>query len=706
MATAVTRVWDILDDLRVGKHNMTLTNVKAAGANTVEWLAQAVTTIAVPIYQRHYRWDVDRCARLLKDIRAVADADNRQTHFIGSILATGDAGVGTALTLIDGQQRITTLTLLAAALHNTVKASAPALAAELRQLLVHPNREGETKLLPHKGLERDLAGIIFDRRGPQRVPGESPFEDNYEFFLREVSSDSERIWRGLRRLEHVSISLLEDANPQQVFESLNSTGAPLKNHELVHNYVLMGLSHAEQAKLEEAYWAPIEQNTGQQIEAFLRDYLIQRTGRDSEFAGEHGVYRVFKTEFPRLTADSLTRDADEWRALSEVYRILLTPVEAGDTHITAQLGYVNVFGSAMYPLVMAVYRDYQRNVIGRDVLLDTLERLQSLFLRKMVVGESRDHLVAQLCRRLKKSGYPIREIVRRTPSNGRVRNALKYRALPHAGYVLQRLDGTASLEGLEIEHIFPQNPTDIWSGDGQRDWARLTEEERARHRALLQTLGNLALLEQPLNAGASNRPFQEKKKYYLQSKVGSTKALADAVTTPDGETPSAWDVHALQARTEAMTEKFLQIWQRPDSSDIEDSEALVPILDAPKKSGWYPGWKTEFEYVKFLDETWEVRDVKTLFNHVFKRLWSTHRPAVLDYSASKNEPIFETKAWESQWDALMDSHYLFMGYIPQYMLGHVQGVLDELGLADEVFVKYSRDESDVSETAAGVGDLI
>ena len=169
---------------------MALTNVLSAGVNTVEWMAEAVTTIAVPVYQRHYRWDVDRCSRLLEDIRVVADADERRTHFIGSILATADKGDAGALTLIDGQQRITTLTLLAAALYSTVKAKSPARAAELRQLLVHPTREGETKLLPHKGRGSDLAGIIFGGRAPQREPGESPFEDNYEFFLREVGRSS------------------------------------------------------------------------------------------------------------------------------------------------------------------------------------------------------------------------------------------------------------------------------------------------------------------------------------------------------------------------------------------------------------------------------------------------------------------------------------------------------------------------------------
>jgi hypothetical protein len=85
----------------------------------------------------------------------------------------------------------------------------------------------------------------------------------------------------------------------------------------------------------------------------------------------------------------------------------------------------------------------------------------------------------------------------------------------------------------------------------------------------------------------------------------------------------------------------------------------VPILDSPKKPGWYPGWRTEFEYVKFRDETWEVHDMKALYSRVFKWLWSTHRPAVLAYCRSRKEgPIFETKAWESQWDALADSRWL------------------------------------------------
>ena len=224
-------------------------------------------------------------------------------------------------------------------------------------------------------------------------------------------------------------------------------------------------------------------------------------------------------------------------------------------------------------------RDYQEGKIDRNVLLETLEHLQSLFLRKMIVGETRDHLIAQLCRKRTQYGYPIREMVRRAPSDERIRSALKHQPLPHAGYVLQRLEPGVppSLLGLEIEHIFPQGPTSAWSGDGVDHWGTLNEEGRARYRELLNTIGNLALLEQPLNAGASNKSFGDKKSYYEQSKIGSIRALA----SPD----AVWNVKAIEQRTEDLTTRFLQIWRRPRDVESEGPDYLVPILDAQKKFG-------------------------------------------------------------------------------------------------------------------------
>ncbi|CAN5748913.1 DUF262 and DUF1524 domain-containing protein [soil metagenome] len=686
-----------------------LTNVEARGVNTVEWLSASDTTIAVPVYQRHYRWDANACRRLLDDILAVADRDDGQTHFIGSILATATTASGvTELTLIDGQQRVTTLMLLIAALQHGAKPFSEAAANQFEMMLRHPVASDQTKLRPHKLGAGDFTALVLGRVEPQdamdivpvlapEAEGLSAFDANYRLFLRETQGDDvrARVWKGLNRLEHVAIILKENANPQQIFESLNSTGAPLANHELIHNYVLMGLSYEEQTVIEDSFWVPIEEKTGDAHDSFWRDYLIMKTGRDTEFSGEYGVYDVFRKEFPQLKFENLTNRAEEWREYSDIYRVLLDPAHADDPEIKTQLGYINILSTAMYPVLLAVYRDYQHDVTDKSMLIEVLERLQSLLIRRMVVGQSRDHLAAQLCRRrLKGATDPIPDILRRTPEDERVRHALKYRNVPHAGYVLGRIERLRFPEdcaiefpaGLEIEHIFPQGPTDQWTGGvGHRAWGAFSEEERAKYREMRHTLGNIALLEQPLNAGASNKSFEDKKRpYYEKSHVRSTKALVDV---------SVWDVSAIEKRTAEMTEEFLAIWRRPPVPGTVDTGE--PILDAPKKGGYYPGWKTEFEYVRFCDEIWEVHNFRELRARLYQHLWDTRREKLVAWDVLHHPDYFhirETKDPHFIFDPLGESHYLYNGWLPQFNLGEIQELLDEFNLADEMFLKYTADQ--------------
>jgi len=662
---------------------MTYTNVAAEAVVTTEWLSTAETTLVVPVYQRQYRWEIDGCERLLKDLRAVAKSDDGQTHFLGSILYTvTSTREGTEWMLVDGQQRITTLMLLLAALRDTLAGTEETAAGVLHRMLRHPNRDGETRLRLRGESAGELSGIVFGH--PVREVGEelSHLQSNYDFFLHEVRDDAMEVWSGLQRLEHVAITLQEHASPQQVFESLNSTGAPLHNHELIHNYVLMGLNQQEQNVVEDTYWIPIEKNTGDFIESFFRDYLVLKTGRDSDFTGDRGVYEVFKREFPAPRFSSLTTHAAEWKAYSEVYAILLDPTLCADGEIARQISHCNTFGTATYALLLGTYRDYQLNVIDRNALLEILEQLQSLYLRKMLVGANRDRLAAQLCRQRRQYGYPIHEIARQMPSDDRVRDALKHNPLPHAGHVLRRIEGPDNLNqlcDLQVEHIFPQFARNTWSGDGVTEWEDFSEVERAAYREALPTIGNLALLEPELNAAASNKPFLEKIEYYEKSKVPSTLQLAGT---------SAWSLEKIADRTTLLTERFLKIWPRPIIAGLDDLESLVPILDVQRKPGYYRGWKTEFEYVMFHGEEWNVQNTKGLFQRTFERLWKTNQREVLAYSAAHRYPVFKTQEWPGQWDKLGD-HFLFMGLFPQYMLAEVQGILDELDLADGVFVKYS-----------------
>ncbi|SFS05321.1 Uncharacterized conserved protein, contains ParB-like and HNH nuclease domains [Microbacterium sp. cf046] len=660
----------------------TATNIDATAVNTVAWLSAADTTIVVPVYQRQYRWDIGSCEQLLGDIRAVADSDDRHMHFIGSVLSSlsldGDVA---ELVLIDGQQRLTTLMLLVAALHHTVKADDPVLAGDLERVLVRATDRTRTKLRPHRAWADVFESLVLDRRATGAEPRESRFDDNYAFFRSQISpQEAPRIWAGLQKLEHVAITLGTGANAQQIFESLNSTGEPLRDHELIHNYVLMGLSHAEQSEIEDSFWVPIEQNTGDQIGGFWRHYLVMRTGREVAVAGERGVYDAFRHEFPRLDLASLRAHAAEWKEYSEIYRVLLDPAHAPDGDVARQLAFVNTFGRAMYPLVMRSYRDSARGTIEQSTLIRTLELVQSLLLRRTVVGVSTDRLVARLCRARGHGQEQLEAAFSRiTPSDERVRVALKYGDLPHAAYVLGRLSGVDALADLAVEHVFPLAPGDAWSGDGVREWADYTEDEQNSHRALARTLGNLALLEDPLAERVGDRSFDAKRTAYGKSRIGLTNELAAL---------PAWGTAQIAARGADLGARFVRIWERPTAVDIDD-DGLTPILDAQRRRGWPPGWQREFEYVEYRGEHWEVYDVKYLFNRVYKRLWADSRADVVAFSARRGGPIYPAQSWNGQWDALDEANFLYMGWDSKYMLTALQGVLEEAGLASEVFVKYS-----------------
>lgn len=661
---------------------VTATNVDATAVNTIGWLSAADWTIVVPVYQRQYRWDIGGCEQLLADIRAVADLDDRHMHFIGSILSSSSAESGdTELVLIDGQQRTTTLMLLVAALQHTVRTAHPELADELRRVLVHSKDPARTKLRPHPAWASVFERVVLDL---PLAPGEqrdSRFDDNYAFFRSQISLDeAPHIWRGLQKLEHVAITLGAGANAQQIFESLNSTGEPLRDHELIHNYVLMGLNHAEQRRIESEYWQPIERDTGEAIADFWRQYLTMRTGREVTVIGGRGVYDAFRHEFPRLEFADLVAHAEEWRALARVYRILLDPAHAPDPDVARQLRYLNTFGSTMYPLVMRAYRDLELGKIDRAELIETLEMVQSLLVRRSVVGTGVERLVARLCR-AREQGHDafVAAVSRITPSDERIAVALKYSELPHAAYVLGRLAGVDGAAGLDLEHIVPLAPSDSWSGDGVREWASYTEDEQNSHRALAQTIGNLTILEEDLAMRAFDRPFPEKKALYARSSVRTTAELAEL---------ASWGTAAIAERSARLTDRFVEVWRRPGGPAIDD-DGLTPILDAVRRRGWPPGWHREWSYVEYCGEHWEVYDVKHLFNRVFKRLWADARDAVVSYSARRGGPVYTAQSWNGQWDRLDDEHSLYMGWDSSYMLSAVQGVLEEAGLAPEVFVKYS-----------------
>ncbi|WP_298036521.1 DUF262 domain-containing protein [uncultured Microbacterium sp.] len=657
----------------------TATNVEANAVGTIQWLSAPETSIVVPVYQRQYRWDIGGCERLLSDIRAVAGENQTHRHFIGSILSAQDSSE-TDLILIDGQQRITTLMLLVAALHHSVQEDDPALAAELERVLVRADDPSRTKLRPHDAWADLYDSVVLDRRSD--IDRESRFDDNYAFFRSQIHADEvPQIWAGLQKLEHVSITLGAQANAQQIFESLNSTGEPLRDHELIHNYILMGLTHAEQLDVENRFWLPIEQHTGEMIGAFWRHYLVMTTGREIAANGEHGVYSAFRRSFPRVDAEHLQSDAATWRHFAEIYGALLEPALENDEKIRRHLEGVNTFGRSAYPLVLRSLSEYRRGLTTRAELIESLEWIQALYLRRALVSLPMERLIARLCRARDESRDAfMRAVARITPSDERVAAVLKYVELPHAAYILSRIENVDDATDFDVEHIVPLSPGDSWSGDGIRTWRDYTEDEQNSHRALAPTLGNLTLLEQPLAERAFGASFADKRDTaYARSAVPATHALIDQ---------EAWGTAAIAQRTRDLTQLLLETWARPALPEIDD-DGLTPVLDAVRRRGWPAGWDREFDYVEYRGEHWEIKDVRALFNRIFRRAWTDDPAAALAYCAAHGGPIYDRMAWKGQWDRLDDANFLYMGWDSNYMMNALQGVLEESRIGAEVFVKYS-----------------
>ena len=286
----------------------TATNIDATAVNTIAWLSASETTIVVPVYQRQYRWDIGamraaprrhpRGRRLRRPAHAF--------HRLGPVVARAWTATSAELVLIDGQQRITTLMLLIAALHHTVKSDRPRSRGRAR---AGARARDPTDRAPScgriaPGRRSSRASCSTGARPTASCASPASTTTTRSSAARSAPRRRRASGAGCRSWSTSRSRSAWDANAQQIFESLNSTGEPLRDHELIHNYVLMGLSHAEQSEIEDSFWVPIEQNTGESIGSFWRHYLVMTTGREVAVAGERGVYDAFRHEFPRLDLET------------------------------------------------------------------------------------------------------------------------------------------------------------------------------------------------------------------------------------------------------------------------------------------------------------------------------------------------------------------------------------------------------------------
>jgi uncharacterized protein with ParB-like and HNH nuclease domain/predicted transport protein len=493
----------------------------------------------IPIYQRTYSWTEKECQQLWDDIVRAGEDDSVPAHFVGSIVYVEkglySVSSQSPLLVIDGQQRLTTVTLLIEALARGLGEDEPLEGFSARKLrnyyLLNPLEEGELKykLLLSQTDKTSLIALL----GQHELPKDHSLrvQANFEFFVDRVAEsgqDLEGLCKGLAKLVIVDISLDRDAdNPQLIFESLNSTGRELSQADLIRNFILMGLEPELQTTLYDHYWRPIELDFGQEgyaghFDSFMRHYLTVKTG---EIPNVRAVYEAFKqhARTPKVADAGVEAMVADIRAFAGHYCAMALGREKDPQLNEAFHDLRELKVDVAFPFLLELYHDYADGLLTKPEFLQVVRWVESYVFRRAICAiptNSMNKTFAGLGRSLKKDRYLesvqanllLLPSYRRFPDDDEFRRDIQQRDLYNfrsRSYWLRRLENhdrkeRVPVDEYTIEHILPQNEnlSESWRADLGADWQRIQQ-------TWLHTLGNLTLTG--YNSELSDRPFVEKR---------------------------------------------------------------------------------------------------------------------------------------------------------------------------------------------------
>jgi uncharacterized protein with ParB-like and HNH nuclease domain len=684
--------------------------MKANETKVDKFLATNETTFAIPVYD----WTLFQCKQLLHDIIETGKNDKTNAHFIGSIVYVHDdvytASGLTELTIIDGQQRLTTITLIYIALYR--------LAKELdNQMLVNriqktylinefAPEEEKLKLKPTENNKEALRHILNSTDG-EEFKGYSKIIENFDYFRSAINAENfEVIQRGLSKLIFVDIALdRQKDNPQRIFESLNSTGLELSQADLIRNYILMGLSRTNQDRIYKSYWEVIEKNAKDEtlnktrVSEFIRDYL---TLKNKEIPNKGDVYAKFKEKYPTSTIDELELVLTELKSLVKYYNKLTNPKNEPDKLIRTQLEYINRLEiNVAFPFLMKVYEDFSNDIIDKATFISVLSTVQSFTFRRFILGlptNALNKIFMGLYDKVEPNNYLFsiqksllqRSGVQRFPRNTETINALKekdvYNIKPkNRTYLLERLENfqnnePVAIEGnsdITIEHIFPQNPDPKWKIELGAEEYNLIKEN------YLNTIGNLTLSGN--NGKLSNKPFLDKKIMNVDGKEQGYN-FSRLWLNRDLKEKTKWDKSEIEERANTISERFIKIWELPEIDiELEATNDEINIFDAedPKHK--------KLEYAIFFNQKLEVTQVAKLYIEVFKQLFDL-QPETF-FTSELAERLSLTKTPEPsglrQAVPISETYFIEANIDNMGKFDRIKQALTIFGFEDELSIKYA-----------------
>ena len=497
----------------------------------------------VPVFQRDYSWGTKHCLQLWKDIVRVGSDANTKAHFVGSVVYVAAEESSAKITrwlLIDGQQRLTTVSLLLAALRNRLPAEEPAsenpvddnglpTRLELEDYYLrntHGRGDRRHKLQLRRADHETMAAIVDAKECP--AGASERIRENLEFFDEQLNNvDLDIVYRGIKKLVAVDVCLTRGQDdPQMIFESLNSTGLDLTQADLIRNFVLMRQDEELQTRLYDDYWQPIEQAFGARyrtdFDKFVRDYLTLQLKPSKQLKADE-IYQHFRTYFYGVEGSNPVEDTLAELKRFGTYYVAFSLVQEENPALRVAFRRLRLLVEVASPLVLKLYDCYSRaKTLPVKDFVTAVELLESYVFRRSACAmqtRSLAQIFASLAYRIKedaplvslKVALHLQGKKRRFPSDVEFREALETRDvydMRNCHYLLDRLENESKekidTERFTIEHVMPQNET--LSAEWQ---AMLGEDWQNVQQLWLHHLGNITLTG--YNAEYSDRSFADKK---------------------------------------------------------------------------------------------------------------------------------------------------------------------------------------------------
>lgn len=565
-----------------------------AGETTLNKLLNTSRQFIVPIFQRNYSWQKSQYEQLWFDILRASKFKEKQNHFIGSIVYIDmgtPAGRPQQLLLIDGQQRLTTISILLCAIKDYVQkfnleTKLINLAKIKNQFLYNSDEidEDKYKLLLNVQDKETYIKLIDNTIFTVNKPATNIIKC-YEFFYEHIEDfikqdgQIDEIYAGIFKLSLVSISLDKDSdNPQMIFESMNSTGKDLSQTDLLRNYLLMDLTPEKQTRLYKTYWKPMEELFGEDIykndlnkfDYFIRDFLTLKS--DTGYICKiNNVYENFKRYY-------LDNNCEKFAVLKDLftyakYYACIDLLQEKDDELKLYWQEFKKLDShVVYPFLLKLYDDYSRQILIKEDFKKILQVVISYLWRRAICEiptNSLSKTFATLYQAVDKEDYVnsiikafvFKSIYKRFPSDYEVREKLQTKDIYHfrlRKYLLEALENYYHKEPIDlntanytIEHIMPQNI------EHNLSWQQMLGEDwQEVHSLYLHSLGNLTITG--YNAEMSNKSFGEKVNGESGFKHSHLK-LNESIAQCD-----VWNKKSIQRRTNILTDIILKIWKYPE----------------------------------------------------------------------------------------------------------------------------------------------